>query len=1272
VTTEKQALFFNAIPLLVLAALYLAASATLAPTVWRERRQIDELELATALSFPAFGIAAAVLGVLVCVEQRALGGHLWSVFVVVVVALVPPLLVLLRRSDRALTVARGARLREVEERSNARGRGLHSVAEASNALAQTRDERGVARVVVDAIEGLLRVDFVSITLVGEDDQEARGVYARLGGAELEWWPDLRLDVQTEISGIAAAAREGAPIVVFDAAASRIVSRRLVDATGAKSVAFVPMISEGRVLGVVALGPTGEKRTFDDEELALTQALAAEGALALDRVRSASALGEALERERVLARISRRVRSDVDLEALMEVAVAETGKALGASTCLILRERGAGAVAAWSGAPEMPHDALLEAAEEQLGQRRTNAAAARDGAGATVTAPIGVFDSVVGVLAVARQGRSEWSDEELALVEAVARELGVALHTAALLDENEQRLREQAALLQAAQALSGELEVDAVFGRLVEEVVRVVGADAAECWTLEHDRSTLTCRAATGSDPARVGTEEPADTLTTAAVTSRRVVRGSGALSGFAAVLVAPIEIRGEIRGVVSAFAREEAALSPSAEATLDAFASLASLALENAEAFEQRDRQTRVQRGFYKVAAALGQPLSFARTVDALGDAATDALGGSFAAVLLPDGGRLEVVGTQRVPEKLAKLLDTGLDTGAGVLVAAARARKLLTASQVERDERFDSAWRTAAKDTYASLLAAPVDDPRTDEAGLVLIFFEQPRTFVDEDLELASHLIEAARGALQRSRLFEAERASRSLAQQLAQTGSALASELDPAAVLDEVARQAPALVRADACAIHLLEEDTELVVVAAAGEAGAMALSARSSSLAGLLGEVVQSGAPVSLDDATTDDRARAADPLLAGGQCAFLGVPLFGSESILRGVLAVYAERARAWREEEVEALLALAANASAALTNAELYQRVAVEKERNDAILANIADGIVAVDREGAVVLWNGAAERITGVRATEALGRQPAELLQRQLESEDGAPEGDREVSIRRGGRELTLSLTEAVMRDPTGEIAGRIFAFRDISADRLVEQMKSDFVSTISHELRTPLTSIYGFAETLLRRDSLFSEPERATFIGYIASESERLTQIVDALLNVARLDTGDLQVQLAPIDLEPLLADAVKGQEDDHTGNGHSFVVDVQDGRLTAQADRDKLRQILANLLDNAVKFSPAGGTVTVAARRRSDTVELRVTDEGVGVPEAERERIFRKFYRGAGGTNGAGTGLGLFIARGLVAAMGGKIWVESAEGKGAHFIFELPLAGDAGGVQE
>ena len=197
----------------------------------------------------------------------------------------------------------------------------------------------------------------------------------------------------------------------------------------------------------------------------------------------------------------------------------------------------------------------------------------------------------------------------------------------------------------------------------------------------------------------------------------------------------------------------------------------------------------------------------------------------------------------------------------------------------------------------------------------------------------------------------------------------------------------------------------------------------------------------------------------------------------------------------------------------------------------------------------------------------------------------------------RGREEVWLSVSEAVMRDPVGAVAGRIFAFRDISADRLVEQMKSDFVSTVSHELRTPLTSIYGFAETLLRQDVLFGEEERTTFLGYIASESKRLTQIVDALLNVARLDTGDLQVRIATTDVRELVGEAVQQAGG---SNGRSFVVDLPEEPVSAKADPEKLLQVFAILLDNAVRYSPAGGTVRIGAERKSDTVELVVEDEG------------------------------------------------------------------------
>src|SRR5207253_4831119 len=261
-------------------------------------------------------------------------------------------------------------------------------------------------------------------------------------------------------------------------------------------------------------------------------------------------------------------------------------------------------------------------------------------------------------------------------------------------------------------------------------------------------------------------------------------------------------------------------------------------------------------------------------------------------------------------------------------------------------------------------------------------------------------------------------------------------------------------------------------------------------------------------------------------------------------------------------------------SAALASAELYQRVALEKERSVAILANIADGIVAVDREGRVVLWNEAAERITGVRGADAIGRSTVQVLQRTLESGDETEWGDRLLAIRRGDEEVGLSLTEAIMRDPAGAVAGRVFAFRDISAERVVEQMKSDFVTAVSHELRTPLTSIYGFAETLLRQDVLFGEEERRTFLGYIASESDRLTSIVDALLNVARLDTGDLQVNLSATEVGAIVDEVVASAQENGARDAHRFVVDVAERPLAAEADGEKLRQILGALVDNAVKY--------------------------------------------------------------------------------------------------
>ena len=1186
-----------------------------------------------------------------------------------------------RRSDEPAPTAVGA----PDESAPGRDRQLTEIASFSSTLARARDQDVVARTLLEACLSHLDVDFAAVALVSGDGTHARGLQALAPGADASWWEEVTLDLEREPSGIASAVFEGGPVVVYDVAGSKRVNPRLAERVGAKSAVFVPLVSEESVPAVLVLATTSEPKVFSREELSLMQALAAEAALALDRARSADALAEALERERLVASIGRKVRSELDLDAVLRVAVEETGLAVGVDRCFLRLGQGQRAMpiaAEWHVDGLTPiGEAANRLAGTNLAARERRTVAIGDvreeptlkdpelggieplldlETRAVLATPVLVFDEVIGVFGLHRSEAGEWSEGDVLVAEAVARELGVAIHAARLLRENAERLDQQTALLKAAQVVTSELRLETVLQRLVVEVTKLLDADAADCYLYDADRSVLRCAAVHGLDPELVEFELPAGSE---AEERFAEPQPHASYEGFAGAISAPMTWSGERRGLLGVATRDpDRTFGPLEKNLLETFAGLASLAVRNAASFEQSVRQARVQRGFYGIASALAEHLSHAATLDAVAHAANEALGGSFAAVLMPGARGLELAASYRLPDELAASLAEGVPESAAVLETAARERRMLSASSLDDDDRFGEDWRRLAG--VRSLLAIPVDPPRREEGGLVVVFFVEQRAFTDDDLELGRRLAGAARGGLERSELYESERTSRALSQQLTRMGSLLATELDPAAILAEVAEQAPALLGADACVIQLVE-GSELVVNAVGGTVPPAVVGARLPMTSRPAGDVVQSRAPVVFADAAEDPRLLGDDPVLAAGHVAYVGVPLLGVRQGLQGVLAVYSQRPRVWREEEVEALAALAGNASAVLSNAALYQRVAVERERSYAILSNIADGIVAVDREGKVVLWNEAAEAITGVPAAAALGRTPVEVLQRELASDEEGWAGERLMAIQRGGEEVTLSLTEAVMRDPAGAVSGRIFAFRDVSSERIVEQMKSDFVSTVSHQLRAPLTSIYGFAETLLRRDVLFGEAERETFLGYIASEAQRLTSIVDTLLSVARLEAGDLHVELVPTDLRDVVSEAVTNVRQGGDVNGHHFVLHLPDEPLAAAADREKLGQILTNLLENAVKFSPNGGTVTVEAHRRAGRVEVRVVDEGLGIPENERERIFSKFHRADSSPRGqSGAGLGLFIARGLVRAMGGRIWVDSAEGGGSSFAFELPLA--------
>jgi len=1147
----------------------------------------------------------------------------------------------------------------------------------SQQLLDASEPSDVAKVLLDGLAEAFELDLANMALIEDGGLAAVIVAAREGRSDHLNLVGKRIALDREASGINAAVREGRAFTVYDAEHSAVVNQRLNAIAKAKSCVYVPVRAADEVIGVV-FGAVRSPRVFDEEELGRMQAFVSEGGLALERSRATLALADALERERLISHVSLELRSRRNVDEVLPAVLAEIGVAVDAARCFVkLGDHGdaTGVAAEWhaDGVPPLGDASRLPVVNLCARLRRTVAVAdvlatpalddgslgdvrglSEHGVHAVLATPILAQERLLGVLAFHRSIVGDWSPGEIALAEAVAREAAVALDTSRLLRESDRRLAEQQALLKAGEALTSDLRFDVVIERLVSELRALVNADAADCWTLLPGGFELVCRAVMGLPEEEVGRTIPVAGTIGEAITTGKPVLGSGA--AFAEVMDAPISSFGEIRGALGVYSREAGRFEESDLRLIEAFASLASIALRNAEAYEESTRRAQVERGFYRIAAVLSEPLSEQETLDAVAQAAADALGGDSAAVLRGAGAALELAGSYELAEGLA----AHLRESASSLAACARGGKVLASRRLREDERFgDGLGAAAAAAGRGSLLAVPLRQPGGEGAGLVLVFFEGERAFGDDQLELAAQVAAAARGALERSGLYERERRSRHLAQRLAQSGRELAGELDPDNVLDASVRHAVQLLGADGASVRMLEGD-EVVVRAVAGPGGIEALDTRAPSTAWLVGDIVQTRATRSIPDVAVDPRVGEADAMLASGYGGYLGVPMIAPEDSATGILAVYSARPREWREEEAESLLALAATAAAARANAELYQGVSHEQQRGEAILANVADGIVAVDRDGKVVLWNPAAERVTGVSQADALGKTPTEALGRPLDAG-----GSGLLPIRRGSEEVWLSLSEAVMTDPAGAVAGRIYAFRDISAERSVEQMKSDFVSTVSHELRTPLTSIYGFAETLLRQDVLFGDEERSTFLRYIASESERLTAIVDRLLSVAQLDTGAMTVQLAETDVGAVVSEAVRSAEGADGENGHRFVVDLADEPLSAEADREKLGQVLAHLLDNAVRYSPAGGTVTVAARRSEDAVEVSVEDEGVGIPHAEQERIFRKFYRGdaasAGAVGAGAAGLGLFIAEGLVTAMGGRIRVDSGEGRGSTFVLEL-----------
>jgi signal transduction histidine kinase len=305
-----------------------------------------------------------------------------------------------------------------------------------------------------------------------------------------------------------------------------------------------------------------------------------------------------------------------------------------------------------------------------------------------------------------------------------------------------------------------------------------------------------------------------------------------------------------------------------------------------------------------------------------------------------------------------------------------------------------------------------------------------------------------------------------------------------------------------------------------------------------------------------------------------------------------------------------------------------------------------------------------AEAITGLAAETVLGRVVGEAVPGWEQIADRVPLGAARdpaapealpLETERGERWISISGVQF--------FGGTVYAFRDTTDAHRLDELQAEFIATASHELRTPLAAVYGAAQTLRRHDFALDEAGRERFISLIVDESERLGRIVNQILLANQLDMGRLDLATEAFDAPELLervAEAARTHMPPHLG----IDVAVGEGVSAVAADKDHVRQILINLVENAIKYSPDGGTIELGVDTIEGNALFHVADEGIGIPDEEQPRVFEKFYRlDPNMTRGiGGTGLGLYICNELVERMGGRIWVESRPERGSAFYFELP----------
>jgi PAS domain S-box-containing protein len=852
------------------------------------------------------------------------------------------------------------------------------------------------------------------------------------------------------------------------------------------------------------------------------------------------------------------------------------------------------------------------------------------------------------------------------------------------------VRQEAVAELARQALE-ELELQSLLDATVDVVAAVLQVSHAAVLRLDPALACLTCRAQVGWRPesirpvplertSQVGLtflDQRSTAVEDYATDERFPASRHLAAAGIASGVTVPIRGRAEPVGVLACHHVARRVFDGDELAFMRSVAGLLAAAAARIEADRQRAAASARLQRLHALTAALAGAHTEQEVVEAILGEGLAASGARDGLIGLVDGDHVVVRAAVGYPSDLIERWQRFPLAGSFPISEVARTGEAVyCANESQRDTRWPSLAGLNPRPSHG-FVALPLLGRAAPLGGLALAFAGE-RAFSADDRELLETIARQSGQALERARAQEARTIATERLEFLAEASRVLASSLDVDATLRQVAELAVPRI-ADWYIVVLREGDSLRQVAVVHSDPEQVAWASRLDDRYGpRLGDevgvarVIRSGVSLLVPDVTDEMLVGAArderhlEILRELGMRSVMIVPLATPRGVLGTISFVAAESNRRFDAETLALAEDLAGRAAIAIENSLLHR---AERQRANAafVLDRVADGVFELARDGTVRLWNEAAANLTGIPAAEAAGRSidallggwPAAAARIDVSPSPGTLRERQALPFDIRGEERWLELAGVDHGD------GVVYAFRDITHARELEEAQRDFLATASHELRTPVSAVYGAAQTIARR--ALDGPTRAALLDVILSESQRLTRIVNDLLLANTLDAGKPHLELEPLSPAELVRELVEARSPSVPA-AIALRVDLDGTAHVAVAgDRHRLQQVLANLLDNAIKYSPDGGTVTVAARARSGVVEFSVADEGLGIPFGEQERIFEKFHRldpqltrGVGGT-----GLGLYICRELVRRMGGRISVTSRTGVGSTFTVELP-AGD------